>query len=345
MTMPTISNHTQAQVISVKNFTKLNRFSNFANPQTPIEQTLSRATSFKGIGLHSGLPATVQLIPAPSQTGIVFYRSDLAREPHDPAAMIPAHYDRVVDTSLCTVLGNGAGATVKTIEHLMAALAVLGIDNLLIEIDGGEVPILDGSCAELLKLISAAGVVTQKSPCRRLVIEKTVSVENHGRHASLAPLKPNQTGLVVDFEIDFSRHIGQQSFSYNLDSSHRAQVEFANEIAAARTFCLEEDILKLQSQGFGLGGNLDNAVVIGAAGILNPSGLNYPDEFVRHKVLDAIGDLALAGARIHGHYRGYKAGHQMTNLLLRELFRDSNNYRWIEAEEITTHQEIQVNFA
>ncbi|MCX8500735.1 MAG: UDP-3-O-acyl-N-acetylglucosamine deacetylase [Alphaproteobacteria bacterium] len=345
MTIPTIGQQTQAQIISAKNFTKLNRFTHFTTPHPPIEQTLSQATSFSGIGLHSGLPATVRLVPAPSQSGIIFVRSDLATSPRDPAALIPALYDRVVDTSLCTVLGNGVGATVKTIEHLMAALAVLGIDNLLIEIDGGEIPILDGSCAELLKIIAAAGIATQKSPCRRLVIEKTVSVENQGRRASLAPTKPNQTGLVVDFEIDFSRHIGQQSFSYSLDSSHRAQVEFAKEIAAARTFCLEEDIVKLQAMGFGLGGNLDNAVVIGEAGILNPSGLHYPDEFVRHKVLDAIGDLALAGARIHGHYRGSKAGHQMTHLLLCELFRDPSNYRWLEAEPITSHPEIQVNFA
>lgn len=334
-------------VIKLSHYTKPMNRSKSPSAIFTAQQTLAQAARFEGIGLHSGKGARVRLLPAAADHGIVFYRSDLARFANDPSAVIEARYDRVSDTSLCTVLTNGSGAAVRTIEHLMAALAVKGIDNLLIEIDAEEVPILDGSCAQLIKLLTEAGITEQHQAKNRLEILRPVTVEDQGRVASLKPRSSNSSGLEIDFEIEFSRHIGKQAYSFTLAPTVESQTEFDREIAAARTFCLEDDIAKLQSLGFGLGGSLDNAVVVGASGVLNPNGLHYPDEFVRHKVLDAIGDLALAGAAIDGHYYGSRAGHQMTNLLLRRVFSDKTNYRWSQttAEFESPTPIAQLNFA
>lgn len=286
------------------------------------QRTLKDAIDCVGIGLHSGAKATLTLQPAPIDHGIVFRRTDLPV----PARDIPARHDHVVDTRLCTMIGNAHGARVGTVEHLMAALAGSGITNLLVEIDGPEVPIMDGSSAEFLFLIDCAGISVQDAPVRAIEILAPVSVETDLGFARLEPATRSEIAFSIDFDAPIGRQAGRLTL---INGAFRATV------GRARTFGFMHEVEKLRAMGLARGGSLDNAIVVDRDRdeILNPEGLRYTDEFVRHKVLDAVGDLAMAGAPILGRYIGHRAGHAMTNDLLHALFARPEAWRWSTIEE------------
>jgi UDP-3-O-[3-hydroxymyristoyl] N-acetylglucosamine deacetylase len=244
-----------------------------------------------------------------------------------PAQLIHAKHTKVSATELCTVIGDRASASVATIEHLMSACAGLGLDNVLVEIDGPEMPIMDGSAAEFVAAIEATGLVGLSSPRRYLRILQPVRVE-HGR--AFAELLPAKSGFRLDVEIDFDTTvIGRQRKVFDLEAS-----AYAQEISRARTFGFMRDVEQLWKAGFALGASLDNTVAVGDDKVINPEGLRYGDEFVRHKVLDAIGDLALAGYPIIGEFRSYCGGHRMNVRILEALFADRANYAIVEAEPV-----------
>ncbi len=281
---------------------------------TPWQHTLAREAQCEGVGVHSGSPVRLRLIPAPADHGIVFRRVDLAGAPE-----LPARFDRVVDTALCTCLGDGA-MRIATVEHLMAALAGQGIDNLVIEIDGAEVPVMDGSSAPFVALIAEAGIELQRSPRRHVRVLRPVEVRRGDKFAALLPTQDEH--LTIDLAIDFdSAVIGRQSLAFALKGN-----AFAAELAQARTFGFAHEVEAMRARGLGRGGSLENAVVIGDDGVLNPGGLRYDDEFVRHKALDALGDLYLAGAPILGRFLGERAGHMMHVEVLKALFADEANW-------------------
>jgi UDP-3-O-[3-hydroxymyristoyl] N-acetylglucosamine deacetylase len=279
------------------------------------QQTLKSPISCVGVGVHSGRRTSVTLRPAEANHGIVFHRTDLNR-------LIPATYDRVVDTRLSTVIADPewASARVGTIEHLMAAFAAKGIDNALVEVDGAELPILDGSAAPFLFLLDCAGVEAQAAPRRVIEIRRTVRVTDGTAFAELRPLgaaaRAAMPTLDMEVSIDFAAEaIGRQSCRMRLESE-----TFRNEFARARTFAQAHEIDALREAGFALGGSFENAVVVDGAKVLNPGGLRMADEFARHKLVDAVGDLALAGAALHGRFIGHRTGHALNNRLLRTLF-------------------------
>ncbi|WP_108483454.1 UDP-3-O-acyl-N-acetylglucosamine deacetylase [Oceaniglobus ichthyenteri] len=285
-----------------------------------MQTTLKAAVTFTGLGLHSGKPVRMTLRPASAEFGIWFQRTDLgARD-----GLIPAHWDAVEPSQLCTRIRNASGATVSTIEHIMAAVAGCGIQNLLIELDGPEVPILDGSSAPFVAGILAKGLRRLDAPIRALQILETVEVRNGDAFARLSPAK----SLEMDFHISFpDAAIGTQDKSLNM-----ANGTFVHELCDSRTFCRQSDVEAMRANGLALGGTLENAVVVDGAEVLSPGGLRHADEAVRHKMLDALGDLALAGAPILGRYTGYRAGHAMTNALLRALFARSQACRMVTCD-------------
>ncbi|GLS88314.1 UDP-3-O-acyl-N-acetylglucosamine deacetylase [Cypionkella aquatica] len=272
-----------------------------------MQNTLKTTAVFTGFGLHSGAAVTMKVHPAAAGHGIWFKRSDVSGD-----AMIPARWDAVVPSKLCTLVANAAGASVSTIEHVMAALAGSAIHNALIEIDGPEVPILDGSAALFVEGFLNAGIAAQAAPVVAIRILRRVEVRDG---AAFARLEPSDM-LEIDFKIDFEdAAIGQQSKVLNMSNG-----AFVRELSDSRTFCRNADVIAMQARGLALGGTLENAVVFDGAEVLSPGGLRHSDEPVRHKMLDAVGDLALAGAPILGRYIGERAGHAMTNRLLRALF-------------------------
>ena len=280
------------------------------------QRTLRNPISCSGVGLHRGQPVTLTLRPAAADTGIVFRRTDLGLD-------LPARFDHVVDTRLCTVLGSPAHpeARVSTVEHVMAALSACGIDNLVVEMDGPEVPVLDGSSAPFVFLLDCAGPVEQAEARRTIEVLKTVRVVENDAFAELRP--SHAPGLSLSLSIEFdARAIGRQSYSMRL-----GEQGFRSEIAPCRTFTLRREIEAMRAAGLARGGSLDNAVVVDDALVLNPAGLRHPDEFVRHKVLDAIGDLALAGHALRGAFIGHRSGHALNNRLLRALLSDPNAWR------------------
>lgn len=279
------------------------------------QTTLRRAVHCVGTGLHSGKPVSLRLEPAPAGVGIVFVRADLG------GVRVPATYDRVVDTRLGTTIANDDGAEVATIEHLMAALAGAAVDNALVMLDAPEVPIMDGSAAPFSFLLREAGLRTLRRPRRSLKVLRPITVEDGGRRAALLPGE----GFHVDCEIAFESHaIGRQRLTF----THTAGA-FDREIASARTFGFAHEIEGLRSAGLALGGSLDNAIVVEGDKVLNPEGLRHRDEFVRHKLLDAIGDLYLAGGPIIGRFQSVRGGHEMNNRLLRALFAREDAYAWV----------------
>ncbi len=283
---------------------------------TGWQHTLKAPISCVGIGLHSGKRVSMTFRPAPADHGIVFRRTDLRRD-------IPARHDHVVDTHLSTVLGEG-GARVTTVEHVMAALAGCGIDNAVVELDGPEPPVLDGSAAPLVFLLDCAGIVQQDAPRSAIEVRRVVRVTEG---EAFAELRPGTNGLDMALSIDFAAAaIGRQALSLHLNTR-----TFRHELARARTFGLLEEIDQLRAAGLGQGGSLDNAVVVDQARILNPAGLRMPDEFARHKLLDAVGDLALAGAPLIGRFVAHRSGHALNNRLLRALFADRTAWREILA--------------
>ncbi len=287
-------------------------------------RTIRNAIDCCGVGLHSGRETRLVLQPAPAGTGILFRRTDLGID-------IPAQFDHVSDTRLCTKLSapGHPEAAIGTVEHIMAALAATAIDNIVIEVDGPEIPIFDGSAAPYLFLIDCAGVVELAAPREIIEVLRSVTVVDHGASATFEPLPPGRSwvGLDIAMSIDFTAAaIGQQAFDLRL-----SEQSFRMEVANARTFVQAHEIAQLQAAGLARGGSLANAVVVDGAAILNPDGLRIGNEFVRHKVLDAVGDLALAGAALIGRFTGHRSGHRTNNLLLRALLTDGSAFRRVTA--------------
>ena len=280
------------------------------------QRTIAESVSINGIGLHSGIDVSMQLYPAEIDYGIKFIRKDLTKN-----NIIDALWSNVSNTKLSTTISNQFGVSVSTIEHLMSALSGLHIDNIKIEIDGPEVPIMDGSSIKFVDLIDSASVKILTKKRKILKVKKNVKIEYEN---SSAELKPNNQ-FSIDFEIDFpSKLVSKQSCQLQLVNGN-----YKTDIASARTFGFERDVDMLRSNGLALGGSLENAVVVGETKILNSDGLRFKDEFVRHKILDSIGDLYLAGAPIQAYFLGNKSGHHLNNLLLRSLFADKDNYEYI----------------
>jgi UDP-3-O-[3-hydroxymyristoyl] N-acetylglucosamine deacetylase len=278
------------------------------------QTTLRHKVAFSGTGLHKGKPARVVVHPSPAEFGIWFSRTDVT----DRDNLIAARWDSVDRTPLCTKLRNEAGVSVSTVEHLMAALAGVGIHNAMIEIDGPEVPILDGSAAEFVGGFLKAGVQTLNAPQRVIRILKPVEVHEGDRKARLEPNAIPDMEFHIDFDDDA---IGTQSRAMSL-----ANGAFVRELCDSRTFCRLADVDAMRSAGLALGGTYSNAGVVDGDEVLSPGGMRHSDEPVRHKMLDAVGDLALAGAPIIGRYIGDRSGHTMTNTLLRALFLDPSSY-------------------
>lgn len=277
------------------------------------QATLARAIGCVGVGVHSGRHVALDIAPAPAGTGIVFRRTDLGVE-------IQALWSNVVDTRLCTVLADPARPEVRvaTVEHLMAAFVAAGIDNAIVSLDDAEVPILDGSAEPFLFLLDCAGRVELPAPRRVLELRQTVRVQSADGFAELRPLDAGRSGPWLDasMSIDFAAPaIGRQALSLALTPAM-----IRRDLVRARTFALAAEVAQLQAAGLALGGSLDNAVVVDHARVLNPLGLRAPDEFVRHKMLDAVGDLALAGGALRARYVAHRPGHALNNQLLRALF-------------------------
>ncbi len=277
-----------------------------------------------GVGVHSGAKARITFRSAPVNTGIVFRRVDVT----DKNNVIPASYQNVVDTRMCSCFGNESGVTVSTAEHVMAALYAYGINNAFVDVDGPEVPIMDGSAKDFAFLFDCVGLVEQNAPLKVIRLKKKVVFsDNKGGEVSLSP---TQDDLKIDFSIDFpARVIGYQEHSFVLSKG-----TFKKEIAFARTFGQLQEIEMLHSMGLGRGGSLENAIVVNGDRIMNPEGLRDTKEFVRHKILDAVGDLCQAGMPIVGYFKGLKSGHFHTNMLLKELFCDKSNYEIVDLNDL-----------
>ena len=280
---------------------------------TGRRRTLKAAIGCVGIGLHSGARVSMTLRPAAAGDGIIFRRTDLGVD-------IPARHDLVSDTRLCTAIGDGA-ARVGTIEHVMAALAGCGVDDAVVEVDGPELPILDGSAAPFVFLIDCAGVTATQTAREVIEVLRPVRVEEGDAWAELHPT--TRPGLDASLTIDFpGTAVGRQSLSVVVGPD-----SFRALLADARTFTLAEDVARLRAAGLARGGSLANAVVVDGPLVLNPGGLRHPDEFVRHKLLDVVGDLALAGAPLRARFSGHRSGHALNNRLLRALFADPSAWR------------------
>ena len=287
------------------------------------QTTLREQASISGIGVHSGSPVTLTLHPADANTGIVFVRiaTDGSYERE-----VRADHRAVTATEFATVLGDAQGPLVSTAEHVLAALRGLGVDNALVELDGLEAPILDGSAAPFVAAIDQVGVVSQSAPRRYIQVLKPVRVAKEG---SYGELRPYARGFRVETEIDFAHPIiGRQTLAFDV-----VPETFRREVARARTFGFMSDVAKLWSAGFALGASLENTLVITENRVLNPEGLRFQDEFVRHKALDAVGDLALAGAPLLAAYRTVRGGHRLNYAVLSALMSDPSAWRVVETAE------------
>ena len=286
-----------------------------------MQTTIKSPISFYGKGLHTGVPATVTVCPASAHHGIWFSREDVAVGDR----LIPARWDAVNRSPLCTKLENRTGLSLSTVEHLMAALAGCGIHNALVKIDGPEVPILDGSAVPFVRGIMQRGIRRLAAPVMAFEVLETVSVSDGDAVATIAP----SDTLRIDFEIDFEdAAIGHQQKSLVMNNG-----SFARELCDSRTFCRQADVDAMQANGLALGGAAgENAVVFDGDAVTSPGGLRHADEPVRHKMLDALGDLALAGAPLLGHYTGNRAGHSLTNTLLRKLFATPGAVRMVQCD-------------
>ncbi|MDG1430806.1 MAG: UDP-3-O-acyl-N-acetylglucosamine deacetylase [Paracoccaceae bacterium] len=286
-----------------------------------MQTTLRHSVEFKGTGLHSGRPVVLRILPAPKDHGIVFVRTDVKALD----ANVAARWDLVDRSPLCTRLENKQGVSVSTVEHVMAALCGCGIHNAVLELSGPEVPILDGSSLPFVRGLINAGRERLNAPVRAIEILKQIGVSNGEAHASFEPAD----AMIVQFHIEFS----DQAIGLQEKELHLSNGAFARELCDSRTFCRQRDVDAMRANGLAMGGTLRNAVVFDGDEVLSPGGLRHRDEPVRHKMLDAVGDLALAGAPILGKYIGHKAGHALTNTLLRELFARPDAWRYIELTE------------
>ena len=289
------------------------------------QRTIKSDIEIVGIGLHKGVPVRMRLEPLPSNSGIVIYRSDAA-------VTIPLKKEYVVDTKMATVLGKD-GVVVSTIEHLLSAIYAYGIDNLRVVLDNDEIPILDGSAYGYCMLIEEAGIQEQEESKKAIKIKKEVVVTTEdGKRVSLKP----SNRIVYDFEIKFNHPaIGQQKFHFDYSIE-----EYKESIAKARTFGFLHEVQYLRSIGLALGGSMENAIVLDETKILNPEGLRYEDEFVRHKILDAIGDMALLEYTMIGEYEAVAGSHHLNHLLTKKLYEDKDNYEIIDLEEASSEAEV-----
>ena len=283
------------------------------------QTTLAREIHLTGTGVHSGAPVSLTLHPAEADTGLRFLVTKRGRV----LAEIPANVANVKNLTLCTVIGDDNGVTISTVEHLLAAVRGLSIDNLYIEIDSKEVPIMDGSSAAFVDAIDRVGIRELSEPRKFIKVLKPVRVEEGGCWGELTP----HTGFSMDVEIDFPTPlIGRQRLNFEMSPG-----VFRNELSRARTFGFMSDVEKLWKAGLALGADLTNTVAIGDGKVMNREGLRYPQEFVRHKMLDAVGDLCLAGAPLLGAFRSYKGGHKLNSLVLQALFSDAANWAMVQA--------------
>ena len=285
-----------------------------------FQKTISKQIEFNGIGLHSGQKCTIKIVPAPENHGIIFKRTDL-----DKNNTIKANYENVSSAKLCTTIQNNFNVSISTIEHLLAAIYITGIDNVLIEINASEVPIMDGSSKEFVETISAVGVKNQNSKRKYLKILKKIEFTEDKKFISIEPC---ENSFNVDFELVYSNSvIGKQ----------RNQINFSEKdlinVYTSRTFCLFEDVENIKKIGLAKGGSLDNAIVVKGDKILNSSGLRNSKEFVNHKILDLAGDFLLSGYRILGDVKCSQGGHSLSNSFLRAIFKDQTNFVTIEQEE------------
>ncbi len=286
------------------------------------QTTLAREILLTGTGVHSGAPVSLTLHPAEADTGLRFLVTKRGRV----VAEIPANVANVKNLTLCTVIGDDTGVTVGTVEHLLAALRGLSIDNCYIEIDSKEVPIMDGSSAEFVEAIDRAGIRELTESRKYIKVLKPVRVEEGGCWGQIVP----HSGFRLDVEIDFeSSIIGRQRIAFEMSPG-----VFRHELSRARTFGFMSDVEKLWKMGLALGADLTNTVAIGEDKIMNREGLRYEQEFVRHKMLDAVGDLSLAGAPLLGAYSSYKGGHRLNSLVLQALFADASNWTMVQAPKM-----------
>lgn len=283
-----------------------------------LQTTIKNRMICEGVGVHTGITSTVTLNPAPENTGIIFRRTDQ----EGMAGIIPARFDRVTDTKLGTTIGNAYGVKVHTVEHLMAAIVGSGVTNLIVDIDNAEVPIMDGSAAPFVFLIECAGIQKQSQAQRAIRVRETVRVEDGEKYAELRP----GIGFSAELEIAFEncKVIDRQFYAFDLDAP-----SFKAELARARTFGFRHEVEFLQKNGLARGGSLANSIVLDGERVMNQEGLRYSDEFVRHKLLDVVGDLALAGAPLFAQFRGYKTGHALNNKLLRTLFARRSAWEYV----------------
>ena len=288
-----------------------------------MQTTLKQEIKCDGIGLHSGVEVSLKIKPSAAQYGIWFRRTDINTKDN----MIAAHYLNVSESELCTTLSNESGATISTVEHLMAAFAGCGIQNALVEVDGPEIPIMDGSSDWFVRKIISVGTKQLIEPLRVIHVKKEISVETDNSYASITPFRE----LSISFEIDFE----DEAIGYQKKSLNMANGSFVKELCNSRTFCRNSDVEVMKKNGLALGGSLDNAIVVSGEKVLNPEGFRYTDECVRHKMLDVLGDLALAGVPIIGAFKGSKSGHSLTNKLLRKLFSDSSAFEMSVCSEKT----------
>lgn len=291
----------------------------------PKESTIRNEVSCTGIGLHSGKTIHLRLLPAPEESGVVFIRRDLG------GILIPADHSHIVSTYLSTTIGV-EGASVQTIEHLMAAVYAMGIHNLIVELDGPEVPVMDGSSEPFVALLSRAGVLCQDKPRAFMKITKAVTVYENERRVTIHP----GSSFEIEYKIAYSHPvISKQSYHYRHSS-----LAFKKEIASARTFGFLKDVQSLQKRGLARGGSLDNAVVIGDDGVLNKQGLRFSDEFVRHKILDLIGDLSLIGMPILGRVEAICSGHSLHAKLIGEVLENKKAWRIVTAPSLVRKRPV-----
>tara|TARA_B100002051_G_scaffold275455_1_gene319568 strand:- start:704 stop:1630 length:927 start_codon:yes stop_codon:yes gene_type:complete len=299
------------------------------------QKTLSENVTFKGIGLHSGKSSTITVMPGKENEGIKFKRVDLNKN-----NIISANFKNVSSARLCTTLQNDYGVKVSTVEHLLAAFYIAGIDNAIVEIDNEEVPIMDGSSKDFLKVFEKINIINQKKYRQYLVVSKKVELIDGNRKISI---EPNNSSLEVDFQLDYkNKIIGKQKNVIDFQNDN------LSEVISSRTFCLFEDIEKIKKFGLAKGGSLENALVVDNEKVLNKEGLRNDKEFVNHKILDLAGDFLLSGYRVIGKVNCYHGGHELTNLFLRKLLKEKSSFKIIErknilvAENLSTKQPIKL---
>lgn len=288
--------------------------------QNIFQQTIKKSVDFNGVGLHSGKISSVRLIPAPENQGIIFKRTDIKKE-----NIIKADYKNVTSAKLCTTLENHSGIKVSTVEHLLAAFYIVGVDNVIVEIDNEEVPIMDGSSSDFIKILKESGINQQKSKRKFLKILSKVKLEDGNRTISV---EPGDLSFEVKFQLNYSNNIiGQQENLINFSYDN------LKDVYSSRTFCLFQDIEKIKKIGLAKGGSLKNAVVVDEDKVINEDGLRNEKEFVNHKILDLAGDFLLSGYRIFGKVDCHQGGHQLSNVFLRKLLISKSSYTLIELDE------------